>query len=498
MMFRRHLPACSDPAPARFTQPPRKPRTHGTARRRTVRTAAGWVLAAALAVPPASAETLLDALADAYLTNPTLEAQRAQLRALDENIAVAVSNWRPTLQGQGSIGQSRVVNSPTAGNPEGSLNISNDRGFSASLNQPVFRGFRNFAQRAQAKAEIAAGRAVLEQVEQQVLLDTTTAFLDVVRDQAVLSLNDNQVQVLRRQLEASQDRFRVGEITRTDVAQSEARLEGAIATRAQASVTLETSRAQYERLVGRYPGTLEPPERTPDLPDSLTAAQDLAAQHNPLVLQARANEEVAEHAIRDAKGALLPSVQLNGNVSRNVGAFGPFSQSTDRFAGSVQFTVPLYAGGVTYSNIRRAKQVRSQRLMQIAEARRQVINNVRVAWEQVTAARFTIEAGASQVAANEIALEGVRQEAAVGSRTTLDVLDAEQELLNSRVTLVRSERDSIVAGFALLSAVGQLNAINLGLDVPVYDPSYNYNQVKWQAIGTGITDGWTPGRTANR
>jgi len=439
-------------------------------------------LGVTLLSPAAAAETLFEALSTAYTTNPTLEAARAQLRAIDENIATAISNWRPTVQGQGSIGQSRVKNSPSPANPDGTVFTSNDRFYTGSVSQPLFRGFANFAAKSRAEAEVRAGRAQLGQVEQQVLLDTTTAFLDVVRDQAVLGLNDNQVQVLRRQLEASQDRFRVGEITRTDVAQSEARLSGAIATRFQAVATLEASRARFEQLVGRYPGTLDAPERVPELPESLPAAIQIGEDRNPIVLQALANEEAAEQQVREARGALLPSVQLNGSVSRNVGAFGPFSQSTDRVAGSVQFTVPLYQAGSVSSNIRRQKQIRSQRMLQIAEARRQVINNVRVAWEQVRAARSTIEASASQVSANEIALEGVRQEAAVGSRTTLDVLDAEQELLNARVTLVRSQRDSIVAAYALMNAIGLLTAVNLGLDVEYYDPTDYYDQIKWRFL----------------
>ncbi|MBK5919692.1 hypothetical protein CCR80_01405 [Rhodothalassium salexigens] len=456
--------------------------------RRLLWSAAVLVPTAGLMAGPAQAVTLREALATAYTSNPTLEAQRAQLRAVDENVARANSNWRPTVSGQMSVGQSRIE-SVQPGNPQSSIINSDDRTYSGQINQPVFRGFANFNARSRAEAEVEAGRAQLLQTEQQVLQEAATVFMDVVRDQAVLSLNDNQVKVLRRQLEASQDRFRVGEITRTDVAQSEARLAGAISARIQAQGTLETSRATYERVVGNYPGTLDKPADLPELPADLDTAREMGTEMNPVILAARANEQAAKFQVEENKGQLLPQIDLRGSVSRNVGAFGPFTQSTDRLAASAQINIPLYQGGAVSSDIRRAKQTRSQRLMQIAEANRQVYADVRSAWEQFRAARASIESTSSQVSANEIALEGVRQEAAVGSRTTLDVLDAEQELLNSRVELVRAERNQFAAAFALLRAVGLLNAREMALDVEYYDPTYNYRRVKWKHYGFGVTDG---------
>ena len=436
-----------------------------------------------------SAETLKDALSAAYMSNPTLEAQRAQLRAIDENVARANSNWRPTVSGSASVGQSRLENSPTPGNPQGSIVNSDDRNYQGQITQPVFRGFANFNARSRAEAEVRAGRAQLMQTEQQVLQDAVTAFMDVVRDQAVLQLNENQVQVLRRQLEASQDRFRVGEITRTDVAQSEARLAGAISSRILAEGTLESSRATYEQVIGNYPGSLDQPQDLPNLPEDLETARNMGEAMNPAILAARANEKAADYQVQETKGQLLPQIQLQGTASRSVGAFGPFTQSTDRLSASAQIQIPLYQAGGVSSDIRRAKQTRSQRMLQIAEATRQVYANVRSTWEQFRAARASIESNSSQVSANEIALEGVRQEAAVGSRTTLDVLDAEQELLDSRVNLVRAERDQYVAAFALLSAVGLLNARELDLEVEYYDPTYNYERVKWKHYGFGTSDG---------
>ncbi|MFZ5609046.1 MAG: TolC family outer membrane protein [Pseudomonadota bacterium] len=469
----------------------------------------------------AAAETLHDALAAAYQSNPELEAQRAALRATDEGVATALSGYRPTLEGQASISYSRrdsqffatediperdpvtnevvrdsngnpVIAIPKGGQITSSTLQGQNRQYQAQLTQPIFRGFRTQSGLRQARSEVFAGRAQLDEVEQRTLLNTITAYLDVVRDEAVLRLNDGQVEVLRRQLEASQDRFRVGEITRTDVAQSEARLAVAVSNRIAADAALTVSREAFRRVVGKAPETLEPPPPLPELPASLEEAIAIAQEESPTLNAARHVEEAAQYAVSSAKGALLPSLNATASVFRQEAPFnfGTFNANgtINNYAAGAQLTVPFYRAGGEYAAVRQAKQVRSQRMLEIAAAERQVVESVRNAWDQLRAARASIKSNQSSMRANEIALEGVRQEAVVGSRTTIEVLNAEQELLNSRVELVRSERDEYVAASTLLAAIGRLGARDLSLNVDYYDPGDHYRSVKWKPFGFGSNE----------
>lgn len=478
-----------------------------------LRHVSGMAVAIALGwCPVASAEDLRDALAAAYSNNPDLLAQRAALRALDEDVSNANAGFRPTVSGridanyqdsQSDFFASEAVpgTDPVTGDPiilpEGTLvNESElngiDRTYSGEVRQPIFRGLRTLNTKREAESRVRAGRANLSGVEQRVLTDGVTAYMDVVRDISVLQLNENNVQVLRRQLQASQDRFRVGEITRTDVAQSEARLAGAISQRIQAEADLEASRSAYQRVIGRYPGTLDPPPPLPEVPATLDEAEAIGLDESPTVISARFTEEAARRAVNTAKGGVLPTIDATAGIQWRRGPvnFGDFTADIESRAwqAGVTMTVPLYQAGGEYATVRRAKQVRSQRMLEIASAERQVIESVRVAWEQYRAARASIESNSAQVRANEIALEGVRQEAAVGSRTTLDVLDAEQELLDSRVNLVRAERNEYVAAFSLLAAIGRLSARGLELDVEYYDPQEYYRDVRGKLIGWGTDD----------
>lgn len=307
--------------------------------------------------------------------------------------------------------------------------------------------------------------------------------MEVLRDQAVVELTENNQIVLERQLQATQDRFSVGEVTRTDVAQAEARVSGAIADLQTARADLETSRAFYTRQVGEPPVDLEPPNMVGGAPESLAAAVAVAADFNPVVLQAFRNHEAAGHVVRLILGELYPSLDLNGQLQQ---AFEP-NDNTDeifRAEATVDLTVPLYQSGSVYSRIRAAKQAESQALQQIEEARRFAIQGATQSWEQVVAQRARIVALESEINANEIALEGVQQEALVGTRTVLDILDAEQALLDSRVDLVRARRDEFVAVFDLIAAVGGMTAERLALDVPIYNPASHYKAVRGQWFGT--------------
>jgi outer membrane protein len=354
------------------------------------------------------------------------------------------------------------------------------------IEQPIFRSFRTYNAVKEAKTHVEAARSGLVSTEQQILLDTVAAYMDVLRDQAVLDLRRNNVQVLDRQLSASKDRFEVGEITRTDVSQSEARKSGAISGRTQAEAALNASRSAYERIVGNAPGTLEQPEPMGALPDSEEKAVDVALAENPDLQAARLEEEAARHAIDRAKSDLGPEFSVVAQYEYDEDQFvRGFSTNTTSLMAKA--TVPIYDAGVTSSRIRQAKQVSSQRRMEAIQKEREIREAVSNAWENLRAARSIIVSSKAQVDANKIALDGVRQEQEVGSRTTLDVLDAEQELLDSEVELVRAQRDEYVASFQLLSAMGRATVQALNLPVEQYDPTRYYDHAtgSWFGWGTG-------------
>ncbi len=442
-------------------------------------------------VGPVSAETLQDALAAAYTNNPALDAARARLRAIDERVAQARGGWRPTVEATGSIGR---TNTQTEGITQSVPPVAYNRDdtytsktASVALVQPVFSGFRTVNDVKQAKNEIYAGREDLRNTEQSILLDAITAYVNVKRDEAVLELNRNNVQVLQRQLEASQDRFRVGEITRTDVAQSEARLALAMADRTTAEAQLTASRAFYRRVIGETPGSLAEPGIVPELPLTEDAAIELAMSDNPNLNSARYNERATENAIGVAKSGLLPQINLRAQYSKGWDV-SPFTPANEEKSIVAELRIPLYEAGIQSSLVRQARQTNNQYRLLIVDVERQVQEGVRNAWESLRSARDRVKSDESQVRANEIALDGVRQEAEVGARTTLDVLDAEQELLNARVALVRDKRDEVVAGYALLASVGHLTGDRLELPVTYYDPIRNYDRVSNKVWGWGIED----------
>jgi len=431
---------------------------------------------------PGRAETLEDALVSAYLNNPILQAQRANLRATDEDVAQALSGWRPRVSGSVNVEHSQSDNFFS-----GSKTTLTSRTYGVGIEQPLFDSFRTSNAVKEAKTRVFASRASLTSVEQEVLLSVVASYFDVVRDQAVLELRQNNVQVLNRQLEASRDRFEVGEITRTDVAQSEARLSGAMSGRIAAEAALAASRAAYVRIVGTSPGTLERPAALPSLPDNEGSALDVALVENPNLEAARLSEEAAGHAVSAAKSELGPDVTVGAQFSRAEDTFVK-GYSSDTKALVATATIPLYQSGAVSSRIRQARHIQSQKRIEVLQAERETREDVRNAWENLRASTATIEASEAQVNANRIALEGVRQEAEVGSRTTLDVLDAEQELLDSQVELVRAQRDQYVASFQLLAAMGRVTARALSLPVEYYDPQRNYDRARNTWFGWSIED----------
>lgn len=446
-----------------------------------------WALTAVLAgilalSGPAGAETLEDALVVTYQTSPVLAAELESLRSTNEQVPQALAGHRPFAQATGSAGIEREDTDP------GGAETINPASIGITVLQPVYRGGRTAADVETAEFAIQSARAQFFSVEQDTLLDAVTAYMNVVRAQAVLELQINNEDVLRRQLEAAQDRFSVGEVTRTDVSQAEARLAAATAGRIQAAGTLRDARAIYEQVIGQAPGTLEaapPPLRS--LPSSLDEAVAVAEERNPVVVGAVFNERAALANVESIRGELLPEVNVRGEVryDRDISAF---TEERTSAAVLAEVTVPLYQSGSVSSRVREARYVAAQRRIQVEDARRSVVQNTISAWEALVTARAEIDARLAEVASARIALDGVQQEALVGSRTTLDVLDAEQELLDARVSLVTAQRDEVVAGYALLAAMGQLTAREMGLPVNYYDIDEDYEQTRGRFWGTSIID----------
>lgn len=436
-------------------------------------------------VGDARAQTLKDAFTAAYLNNPTLLGQRAKVRATDEQVPQALSNWRPSVEITSSAGLSAVQST-----------TSTDRGqhrepksIGVTVTQPLYRGGRTIAATRQAENAVQAERSRLVETEQDVLLLAATAFLNVYRDEAVLRLDINNEQVLKRQLEATRDRFQVGEITRTDVHQAEARLAGATADRTKAEGSLEASRAAYQNVVGvPAPKRLLAPENPGGLPKDLNNAVRTAVKNNPGVISAEFDGKALDDNVEEVLGELLPSVSVSTGVSRKLQSAGEEGR-IDSAELTLNLTVPLYQQGEVFSRLREAKHDVAQQFHTIDQARRDASENATRAWESLLTARARVKAFKAQNEANVVALEGVQREAQVGSRTVLDVLDAEQELLDSRVSQVTAERDTLVAIFELKVAMGQLTASEMKLAVETYNPVGNYQKVRDKWFGGGIQEG---------
>ena len=333
---------------------------------------------------------------------------------------------------------------------------------SLGVSQPIFRGFRTIAGTAEARANIAAQEAILKATEQAVLLNASTAYLDVLKDTAVVNLRINNVQVLTRQLEATRDRFSVGEITRTDVAQAEARLAASVSARILAEGNLLSSRASYLSVIGVAAVDLAAPNIFNGIPTSRDEAIRAAEVNNLSLIAAGFSSEAAAQRLRSIQGELLPSVSLEGQLSKAWNTIADRS-TADTTSARVTVSLPLYQGGATYARLRQARHTSKQRQFQADQELLLARKSATTAWENDSAARASIEAIKSQIAASAIALEGVQRESEVGSRTVLDVLDAEQELLDAKVGLVKAERDQFVSTLVLLSAIGALTGESLGL-----------------------------------
>ena len=409
-------------------------------------------------LPAAGAQSLEETLVSAYRSNPALAAQRARLDQTEEGYVQARAGRLPSVSANAEVSEQEVWG--------GAFNIRNgDLGYGLSINQPIYQGGRISGSIDAALARVEAGREALRAAEQGVLLDAVAAHAEVVRDRQIVAIRSNNVDVLAEQLRAARDRFEVGEITRTDVAQAEARLSGARAQLSAAQAALAASRAAYVRVAGVEPADPEPAAPpSAGLPEALADAAQAALTTNPDLRAAQLQEIAAEQGVRVARGALRPNVSVGAQVSE-----GRPSDFSGQVQGSAtvraQVSMPLFTGGLNRSQVREARAAADEARLSQLGVRRQVIEGVTNAWNNYLAAQAVIESSREAVRANEIAFEGVEQEAFVGLRTTLDVLNAEQELLNSRLELVRAERDLTVAAYALLQAMGFLDAARLNLPV---------------------------------
>ena len=450
--------------------------------------AAGLVGCFALAGTGASlADSLTAAMVSAYENNPTLNAARAALRATDENLAQAKGGYRPRVVASGDYGVATSSVDPVGG--DRFHTGSNPAGVSITVTQDLFRGFRTRNAIKGAKSAIFAGREGLINEEQNTLLSAVEAYMNVVRDSAVVNLNVQNLSVLREQLRSVQDRFDVGEVTRTDVAQSEAGVQQAISQLLEAESNLAASQASYRQVVGRNPNRLSYPKSFPlPLPKNLKTALASALSEHPAIKSSEHGVEAAEYNVKTITGELLPTISLEASATRRWESSSSV-QVADSASLVGRLTIPIYQQGVVSSRVRQAKQTRSQRRLEADATRDQVRAAVVSAWAGLDAARGQEIADQAQINAAELALSGVREEERVGQRTILDVLDAQQNVLSARVNLTSTQRNKVVAAYSLLSAMGRLTARSLGLSVREYSPEVHTEAIKDRWIGLRTPDG---------
>ncbi len=443
---------------------------------------------------PALADTIEAALIRAYQNNPQLNAQRASVRSTDENVPQALSGYRPRVAVTASAGtqytdlQSKTVSGGRYS--EIPINGTNSpRSVGATVSQTVFNGGQTANRTRAAESQVSAAREALRVLEQTVLFSAATIYMDYLRDAAIVEVQRSNTRVLEQTLKQTRDRFNVGEVTRTDVAQSEAQLAAGRTQLLTAESNLTTTRANFRRIIGNDPVALAPGSPVDRfLPSTLIAAIDLGLIENPNVTAAMYGIDVSFLQVKVNEGALFPTVTLQGSVQQSYES----TQSLYRSFGAsavAQLTVPVYQGGTEYALIRQSKETLAQQRLSLEQVRDQTRATVAQAWGQLVAGKAQVASAQSQVTASEIALNGVREEARVGQRTTLDVLNAQQALVNARVALVTAQHDRVVASYSTLNAIGRLSPQVMNLATTVYDPSVHYHQVRDSWGGTRTPDG---------
>jgi outer membrane protein len=457
--------------------------------------AAAVLLLANMGVTPVLADTIDAALVRAYQNNPQLNAQRAQVRFTDENVPQALSGYRPRVAITASAGTQYTDTLSTTGGTATNLvktgihGVNAPRSIGATVSQTLFNGFQTANRTRAAEGQVSGAREGLRVLEQSVLLAAATIYMDYLRDSAIVEVQKSNVRVLEQTLKQTQDRFNVGEVTRTDVAQSEAQLAAGRTQLLTADSNLVTTKANFRRIIGNEPEALAPGSPVDRfLPGSLPGAVDLGLTENPNVTAAMFGIDVSFLQVKVSEGALLPTVTLQGSVQQSYEQTLTFYRQFGASA-IAQLSVPVYQGGAEYALIRQSKESLAQQRLNLEQVRDQTRANVVTAWGQLLAGKAQVASAQSQVSASEIALNGVREEAKAGQRTTLDVLNAQQALVNARVALVTAQHDRVVASYAVLNAVGRLAPQVLGLKTNVYDPSVHYHQVRDSWAGVRIPDG---------
>jgi outer membrane protein len=448
---------------------------------------AAAAICAALLASGAHAETIGGALIKAYTNNPDINQLRAAVRVSDENVPKANGANLPNVSAEADAGREDFQ---PQGIPETASSVTSPRGYGVTVTQNVWNGNRNDNSVRQAESGVFGAREQLRNTEQNVLLSAVTFYMDVMRDTAILELDRNNVEVLQEQLRQTQDRFNVGEVTRTDVAQAEASLAGARATALGAQSQLQASLANYRQAIGDDPHSLAPVSPIArELPRTLADAIGVSQTEHPAIVAMLHGIDAAALQVKIAEGALYPTIGLTGQLQKRYDYNAlPGAQV---FVGSIvgQISVPIYDGGVSYATTRQAKEQLGQTELQTDLQRDKVRAAVVAAWGANQNSGGVLRAARAQVQAAEVALAGVREEAKVGQRTTLDVLNAQQTLLNARVQLVTAQHDSVVNSYSLLSAVGRLSIRTLGLSIAEYDPRVHFDQVKNKLWGVRTPDG---------
>src|SRR5713101_6934397 len=446
-------------------------------------------------VAGAGSATLEGALVQAYQTNPQPNAQRAATRAVDEGVPTALAGYRPRVAATGSLTDQHLDTTTksvsAAGIPSypraiGDIAVSS---FGGTVTQTLLNGFQTANRVRQAEGQVFASRETLRTTEQSVLLNGATAYMNLLRDAAIVELQRSNVNVLEVTLRQTRDRFTAGEVTRTDVAQAESRLAAGRSQLSQAESNYVTAQAQYLQVIGVPPPARLAPAPPVDRlsPRTLDGAIARGRTEHPLITTSMYNVDIALQQVKIAEAALAPVLAAVGNVQKNYGSTQSLAVlETLQASIAAQLTVPLYQGGAEYAAIRQAKETLGQRRLDLDTARDQVQSSVIQGWGQNEAAKAQINSTQAQVTAAEVALNGVREEARVGQRTTLDVLNAQQALVNARVALVTAQRDRVVASYTVLAAVGSLSPQILGLKIQVYDPVVHYQQVRdaWGGVRT--------------
>jgi outer membrane protein len=458
--------------------------------------AAVSVLLTALAGPtPALADTIEAALVRAYQNNPQLNAQRAQVRSTDENVPQALSGYRPKVAVTGSVGyQYTDVETTSGGGPSNPLRLvthgaNAPRSAGVTATQNLYNGNQTANKTRAAESQVSGSREALRVMEQTVLLQAATVYMDFLRDSATLEVQRSNVRVLEQTLKQTRDRFNVGEVTRTDVAQSEAQLASGNTQALTAESNLTTTRSNFRRIIGNEPTNLAPGSPVDRfLPGSLASAVSLSLVENPNVTAGMYGIDVNYLQVKINEGALLPTINFQvaatQSYEQTMTVFRSFGASA-----VASINAPIYQGGAEYALIRQSKENLAQQRLNLETTRDQTRATVVTAWGQLQAGKAQVQSAQAQVTASEIALNGVREEAKAGQRTTLDVLNAQQALVNARVALVTAQHDRVVASYSVLSAVGRLAPQVLGLNTTVYDPSVHYQQVRDSWAGVRTPDG---------